>query len=341
MTTMTTKKYALIDTANCFFRSRHVAQRTSDTDLKLGMALHLTLTSINHVVRKFGIDHVVFALEGRSWRKDFYKPYKANRAVARAQMSVAEAEEDQLFWQTYEKFTEFLTTKTNCSVIRDANAEADDIIARFIDLHPHDQHVIISSDTDFYQLLSENVRQYNGIANQLLTVDGIYDDKDQAVIDKKTNQPKTLGDPEFVLFEKIMRGDSSDNVFSAYPGVRTRGTKNRVGLTEAFADRHRAGFAFNNIMLQRWVDHNGLEHTVRDDFERNRILIDLRAQPPEIKQQIDQTITTTLKTQSVPQVGTHFIRFCAKYELNKISDNINQYVSWLNKCYTVKETQHE
>ena len=41
------------------------------------MALHLTLSSVNQVVRKFGIDHVVFCLEGRSWRKEFYKPYKA------------------------------------------------------------------------------------------------------------------------------------------------------------------------------------------------------------------------------------------------------------------------
>ena len=29
-----------------------------------------------------------------------------------------------------------------------------------------------------------------------------------------------------------MRGDSSDNVFSAYPGVRTKGTKKKVGLIE-------------------------------------------------------------------------------------------------------------
>ena len=33
-----------------------------------------------------------------------------------------------------------------------------------------------------------------------------------------------------------MRGDSTDNVFSAYPGVRTKGTRNKVGLQEAFED---------------------------------------------------------------------------------------------------------
>ena len=34
-----------------------------------------------------------------------------------------------------------------------------------------------------------------------------------------------------------MRGDTSDNVFSAYPGVRVKGTKNKVGLQDAFEDK--------------------------------------------------------------------------------------------------------
>ncbi len=65
-------KYALIDTANTFFRARHIASRNADTWGKIGMALHLSLASVNQIARKFGIDHTVFALEGRSFRKDFY-----------------------------------------------------------------------------------------------------------------------------------------------------------------------------------------------------------------------------------------------------------------------------
>ena len=91
-------KYLLIDTANMFFRARHSAHRASDTWTKLGFAIHLTMMSANKVARKFGADHVVFCLEGRSWRKDHYKPYKANRAVARAAHTEAEAEEDELLF---------------------------------------------------------------------------------------------------------------------------------------------------------------------------------------------------------------------------------------------------
>ena len=283
-------RYVLIDTANMFFRARHSAYRAADTEERVAFALHVTLMAVNKVVRRFEADHVVFALEGRSWRKDFYKPYKANRAETRAAMSAAESEEDRLFWETYDQLTKYLSERTNTSVIRHAQAEADDVIARWIALHPQDHHIIISSDTDFVQLVSDNVDQYNGITDQLITVQGVFDAKGQRVKDKKTKQDLPVPDPEWLLFEKCMRGDASDNVFSAYPGVRTRGTKNKVGLQEAFEDREKKGFNWNNLMLQKWTDHEGVEHRVLDDYYRNVTLVDLRAQPAEIKQQVDAAI---------------------------------------------------
>jgi len=326
-------KYVLIDTANMFFRARHGAFRAADSWTKLGFALHVTLMAVNKMARRFEADHVVFALEGRSWRKDYYKPYKANRAVARGKMTEEEAEEDKLFWETYDELTKYLATKTNCSVIRCATAEADDIIARWIALHPQDHHVIISSDSDFVQLLAPNVTQYNGISDELLTLEGIFDAKGKHVNDKKTKQPKTIPDPAWLLFEKCMRGDSSDNVFSAYPGVREKGTKNKVGLREAFGDRDRRGYNWNNMMLQRWTDHEGAEHRVLDDYERNRTLIDLTAQPDDIKNTIDTAICEQISHKDVGQVGVRFMQFCGKYELNKCSDAAEQFGRWLNETY--------
>jgi 5'-3' exonuclease len=327
-------KYALIDTANTFFRARHIASRNSDTWEKIGMALHLTLASTNQIVRKFGIDHVVFCLEGRSWRKDHYEPYKKNRVVDALSQTEAEREENEMFWDTYEKFTTFLKEKTNVSVLRHERAEADDLIARFVHLHPDSEHFIISSDTDYVQLINENVKQYNGVSNQLITLDGYFDDKGKIIKDKKTKEPKLLGDPQWHLFMKCMRGDSSDNVFSAYPGVREKGSKNKVGLIEAYADRHKQGFDWNNLMLQRWTDHNEVEHRVREDYERNRILIDLTAQPQEIKDKVDTTIREGVRVTTTPQVGIHFMRFCGKYDLTKISEQAETYAKWLNSPYT-------
>ena len=326
-------KYLLIDTANMFFRARHVAFRQGDAWEKVGYALHITLNAVNKVYRQFDADHVVFCLEGRSWRKDYYEPYKKNRAVARAALTEREQEEEQLFWETFDSFTTYLQEQTNTSVIREPNAEADDVIARWIELHPEDEHTIISSDTDFVQLISENVQQYNGITDELITYNGIYNSKGTRVIDKKTKEPKAIPDPEWLLFEKCMRGDSSDNVFSAYPGVRKKGTKNKTGLLEAYEDRNSKGYAWNNLMLQRWTDHNGAEHRVLDDYNRNRALIDLRAQPDSVKQAVDSAIRDQISHKDIGQVGTRFMKFCGKYELNRISENASQYGQWLNQTY--------
>jgi 5'-3' exonuclease len=326
-------RYVLIDTANMFFRARHGAHRAADSWTRLGFALHITLAAVNKMARRFEADHVVFALEGRSWRKDFYPPYKRNRTEARAALTESEAEEDRLFWETYDQLTTYLRDKTNCSVIRHAEAEADDIIARFIALHPADHHTIVSSDTDFVQLLADNVDQYNGITDELLTLNGIWDGKGKLVTDKKTKEPKTIPDPEWLLFEKCMRGDASDNVFSAYPGVRTKGTKNKIGLQEAYADRQDRGFSWNNLMLQRWTDHEGVEHRVLDDYNRNRRLIDLTYQPEEIKQQVDAAIRDQISHKDVGQVGVHFLKFCGRFELTRMSESAEQYGRWLNQTY--------
>jgi hypothetical protein len=270
----------------------------------------------------------VFCLEGRSWRKDYYEPYKRNRSDARAALTVKEQEEDQLFWESFDMFKTFIEEKTNCTVLQHKELEADDLIAGWIQSHPSDKHVIISTDSDFYQLISPNVSQYNGVQEHHITYEGVFDKKGKMVIDNKTKEPKAIPDPKWLLFEKCIRGDSSDNVFSAYPKVR----KNK--LEDAFKDKDNRGFAWNNLMLQRWVDHNGDEHRVLEDYERNRRLIDLSEQPADIKEKIFGTIKDNIeKEKNVSQVGIRLLKFCQLYDLKKISDQAQQYAEPLNARY--------
>ena len=326
-------RYLIVDTANTFFRARHSASRQADTWDKLGFAIHVTLASVNKAWREQKADHVVFCLEGRSWRKDFYEPYKKNRAVARAALTEKEAEEDRLFWEAFGDLQTFLKERTNCTVLRHENLEADDLVAGWIQAHPDDHHTIVSSDTDYYQLLADNVNQYNGIADELHTLQGIFDKKGKMVIDKKTKEPKTIPDPKFILFKKCMRGDPTDNVFSAYPGVREKGSKNKVGLVEAYADIDKKGFNWNNLMLQTWVDHNGEEHKVLDDYKRNKTLIDLTAQPDHVKAWITETITKNSVRLNRPMVGAQFLKFCGKYDLVKLSENATAIGEILSASY--------
>ena len=327
------KTYILVDTANTFFRARHVVR--GDLNDKIGMSIHTVLSSVRKAWRDFKGDHVIFCLEGRSWRKDYYAPYKRQRAEARAAHSPREAEEERVFWETFDQFKDFVLNKTNTSVLHNPQLEADDLIAGWIQGHPKDNHVIISTDGDFAQLIAPNVRQYNGIMGVTTTHEGYFDEKGKPVIDKKTKAVKPAPEPEWLLFEKCMRGDTSDNIFSAYPGVREKGSKNKVGLREAFSDRLNRGYNWNNMMLQRWTDHEGTEHRVVDDYQRNVQLCDLTAQPTEIKQLIQETINQEIqKGKNIPQVGIRLLKFCAAFDLQKISEQIESYAEPLNARYS-------
>jgi hypothetical protein len=312
-----------VDTANLFARARYSVKGSDD--LKLGMALHIMFNGIKKTWNDFDGHHVVFCLEGRSWRKDFYEPYKRNRTEVRQAMTVKEQEEDKIFWEAFNEFCEFVREKTNCTVLQHPRLEADDLIAGFIQMHPNDKHIIFSTDTDFQQLISPTVSQYNGVADHHITHEGYFDAKGKPIKDKKTGENKQPFDPEWMLFEKCIRGDTSDNVFSAYPGARTKGTSKKVGLTEAFEDRNTKGYSWNNFLLQRWTDHNGVEHRVMDDYERNRTLIDLTQQPEDIRKIIEDTITENAKPKEISQVGVRMMKFCQSYEMKRIVDSIQQY----------------
>lgn len=325
--------YLLVDTANMFFRARHVV-RGNDPEEKIGMAYHIMFASLAKAWREFQGKHVVFCLEGRSWRKDVYPGYKANRAVARAALTVKEAEEDKMFWEAYDEFTRFLQEKTNTTVLKHARCEADDFIARWTQQHKDDTNVIVSSDSDFYQLIAPNIKIYNGITKQTITHEGFFDEKGRRIKDKKTKEELAAPDPEWLLFEKCMRGDVSDNIFSAFPGVRTKGSKNKVGLQEAFADRNNKGYNWNNLMLQRWVDHNGDEHRVRDRYEFNQQLIDLRRQPEDVVGCLDTEIQAQVVKEHQSQVGLGFLKFCGKWNLSKIADEAKIHTEYLAASYS-------
>ena len=113
--------YIIVDTANMFFRAKHVV-RGDSLDTKIGMCWHIMFSSINKAWKQFHGNHVVFCLEGRSWRRSVYDPYKRNRDAVREALTPKELEEDKLFWDAYQEFLEYLDTKTNCTVLQDNQA---------------------------------------------------------------------------------------------------------------------------------------------------------------------------------------------------------------------------
>jgi 5'-3' exonuclease len=173
-------KFALIDAANLFNRSHHVC--TGDAFTKAGMALHIIFGSLEKAFRTLGANHLVLCAEGRSWRYDYYPPYKAKRKLLRETLSPKDKEEQEVFYDVLKDFTEYMAENTRCTVLQTQGAEADDLIARFIQLHPNDDHVIISGDSDMVQLLAPNVSIYNGVTQQILTHEGAYDEKGNELV---------------------------------------------------------------------------------------------------------------------------------------------------------------
>jgi len=136
------KTYLLFDSANTFFRARHVV-RGDDIYTKTGLALHICMNSVKKCWERFKADHVVFCFEGRSWRKDVYPAYKQNRKETRDAMTPTEQEADKIFWETFDEFKTFVENKSNCTTLQHKELEADDLIAGWIQSHPDDNHIIV------------------------------------------------------------------------------------------------------------------------------------------------------------------------------------------------------
>lgn len=325
--------YILVDYMNLCHRAKN-AQFNSDLDTQIGMAMHIVFNSMKKVNNQFHGDHVVVCTEGNSWRKKYYSGYKKNRILKKMQKTPQEQEDDKIFMEAMDEMEQFLRDKTNVTVLNHKDAEADDMIAFFVQAHPNDNHFIISSDTDYIQLLDENVIIFNGVSEQILSLEGYFDIKGKPVKDKN-GDIKEMPEPAYALFEKCIRGDTSDNIFTAYPRVRKKGTKNKVGILEAYADMEHKGYDWNNFMQTKWTDHLNVEHTVQDKYEFNKLLIDLTMQPEDVRDACLISMAESLAEERKTGVGVNFLRYCSAWNLANLSKYPDEIASILNKQYEI------
>lgn len=327
-------KFILVDVSHTANRAKYTVR--GDAEEKVGMILHIIMNSIGKCARLLPNAHLVFCFDGKSWRKEIYAPYKRNRQDVYDQKTSEQKDVDAMMYQAIGDLKEYFSTKTNCTVLHDPKLEADDCIAAWIQAHPDDEHIIVSGDGDFAQLLTDKVSRYDGVTDMVIKLDGVYDFKGTPVIDKKTKLQKTTPNPKWSIFEKAVRGCSTDNVFSAYPGARVKGSKNKVGMMEAFEDRDKMGFSWNNFMLQKWNDHEGVEHRVLDDYERNVTLVDLSKQPSNIRKLMDSMVVEAKIPKSKSMIGAQFMKFCGKHQLIKLSENATKFADMFSRGYTEK-----
>lgn len=374
-------RFAIIDLANLFARARHVTQ--GDAYTKAGMALHILFRSLRKLYREREVDHLVFCVEGRSWRYEAYPAYKSRRKLDRLAMSPQEKEEAQVFYEVEQSLAAYLAEKTRCTVLQSEGVEGDDFVGRWIDLHPDDEHIILSGDSDFVQLLGPRVTIVDGVQERTITVDGVTTFKGEECVfrvDPASGKVKVSGtveecrkkhdrdqkdklyhDPahavtpfEWVkpkaedewwrqaLFIKLVRGDQGDSVFSAYPGVRYKGSSKKTGISEAWTDRETKGFHWTNFMNATWEKLLGVDEaganitqtvTVKDEIAINESLIDLRAQPQEIKDLMDAVIVQAVQKDPVQGVGIKFMKFCNQNDLPQLLKEAEDHGTYLAAGY--------
>lgn len=337
-------KFVIVDTANLFFRCIHVAK--GDAFTKAGLALHIMFRSIRKVFAEHKADHVVFTLEGKSWRNAVYPKYKMARKVARNLATKSEREEMEILVDALDQMCTFLREKTNVTVLQGEIVEGDDFVGRWVQRHPDDEHIIVSGDSDFLQLVNEKVKLYDGVRNYLISHDGVVDEDGDRMefsisgSNAKLKIGKKAADDfspqedwqKWALFLKCIRGDTGDSIFSAYPKVR------ETKIKAAWDDRHTKSFDWNNFMQQEWVDgkdenDQNIIAKVSDRYKLNETLIDLTQQPQEIKDLMDSIIDAEVKKDRKGMVGLSFMKFCKSMELINIGKEAERHATYLNAGY--------
>lgn len=342
------KTYILVDTYNLFFRALYTVNGEDIEETK-GMMLHTMFSMIKKACDKFNPDCVIACRDGnKSWRKDFYPMYKANRVDKYQQMTPSEIEKHNALKDVFEnEFLPFIDEKTNIPLLSYNMIEADDLIARFIKLHPNDVVIILSTDNDFVQLLNDNVFIYNSMDERIVSNKCIIDAENNKPIsfvlkEGKVSVPKEQPQEitqlipssdwvEYSLFMKCIRGDKSDNIMSAYPGVREKSTKNKIGIRDAFLDKD--GLNWDMFMKQTWTDPVGETHIVEDDYKRNKTLIDLNCIPQELVNNIDPYIVETLNRPMKSCVGIALTKFFQKWRLVNLEKSIQSMSTYFQKGY--------
>jgi 5'-3' exonuclease len=345
------KTYILIDTYNLFFRALYTVN-DADMELCKGLCLHTMINMIKKGCDKFKPDCLIACRDGnKSWRKEIYPLYKANRLEKLNTKTPFEIERENACKDVFENdLLKFIDEQTNIPLLSFPFAEADDLIARFIALHPNDTIIILSTDNDFVQLLNDNVFIYNSMEDRIISNKCIIDAETKKPLefklkDGKVSVPKEQPQiveqlvpsedwVEYALFTKCIRGDKSDNIFSAYPRVREKSTKTTIGMREAFLDMNNKGFNWVCFMNKTWTDAFGEEKLVEQEYNFNKKIIDLQMIPDELKNNIDNYIKEKINESHKSCVGINLIKFLRKWNLVNLETAVQSFSGYFQKGYT-------
>ena len=313
---MADRTLLVFDISNMLYRT-FFANKQEDDETGSGLACNIALITLNKYFRIFKPHKVIMAFDRTSWRKAYTadtelclsgKPYKGNR---RQNMTPSQKEKFIRFTAHLSEFEQMMDKQTSVICLAGDGLEADDLIAGIVDMNPDDDIVIVSADKDLMQLL-----RHQGVK----LIDPASGKDRRLILDDEYDS-----DVDYFMFEKCIRGDAGDNVQSAFPGVRK--TRIRKAYTDAFEKV--------NLMNEVWElgcpgEDDYKEFIVKNLFEENRLLMDLKEQPPIIRERMETAITEAFENPG-KYSHFHFLRFLGKYQLKRISQNVENFVKMLSR----------
>lgn len=273
--------YLLVDVGYLFFYRYHATKlwykkaHTYTDDLEMVNDVNFANTyqkkiegCVADLVKKHKTtwDKVIFCRDGRQkniWRNQLHSEYKGTRDNS-ALTGLAKA-------AYLLRLTLFHLVRTrNAKSIGVSTAEADDIVYASInvirELDPTCPIVIVASDHDYYQILSENINLVG------------LDKKNHMLQSTRYTEGLSTTEAQRVdLLVKIISGDPSDNIKPIFP---------RCGKKTALK------LALDNTLLESWFTKHP---SSKQSFIDNKRLIDMSLIPTELLDIITSKIKISLR----------------------------------------------
>jgi 5'-3' exonuclease len=195
----------LVDGLNTFLRSYMAVPSMDENGNHIGAMVGF-FKSLGYAIRTFKPTRCIVVFDGKGGsqrRRKLYPQYKANRKPPVRlnrpyDMTTDEQERENMKWQlvTLVEMLECLPL----TVLALDHVEADDVIAYLTQLIAQDggESIVYSTDKDFLQLTSSNVKVYNPVKKKTFS--------EQVVLEDYGIHPKHFH------FFRALNGDKSDNI---------------------------------------------------------------------------------------------------------------------------------
>ena len=275
------------------------------------------LTSINVILNKFSgtVDNMIFVADGFSWRKRLEVPTQLGDTKYKGNRVKTEDMDWSYIYRSIDHITEGLK-KNNCTVSRSQSAEGDDWMWYWsCRLNSMGVNCIIwSTDNDLKQLVKYDgqsftawYNDFNGLYLPKCMEEGPESDIDffmqftqnstYELLKSSVSQVNYIR-PELIVMDKIICGDSSDNIKSIVTQEKNGKT---YRITEKFWNQYREErgiedlsdfFNSEDIIIEDLIKLKNSTDTLEDickrfDYNRRLVWLDESSYPPEVLMQFE------------------------------------------------------